>query len=1258
MPSGAGVILEGSEGSIAEIHDEAGGLVLCLGSKFSTTTVQADKDSHFALVSSEVAITRLQENGQLTGDAASVLKLQDAKVGAEAQVGLRETVLSIEGRLESEVDFAIGFNTHLSALKPQQTTISHPHHSPLSHGHSKQSLEDSKTSSPIILENVSFTPQDHLTGHLSTDGQTIVYQPSAEASGEVGLHDNQFVSEFDLAITTPKTIALSGENSSNVAVTLAASDGIKFQQAQSDFQGLTTDTRKLDMVGGKLTVRGDAYFAGGELTGVAAPQIVVGGVVQGDLTSIKIQGKTTVTETSRSHDSCFGLSSSEERSVETTFENAQLLSGGGINLHATDKIQLTGVDAASEKDLILSSKEIELDRLEGVDSHSTSHSTPISHHSSNQTQEVESPSRLVAGQKLELVATKSFSNNASDLVGGEQIVIRSPDIKGCASVLSDSITDRSSGLSLSLPSFHVKNPVTQMLHPEVSIAGLCSGINTAAATLDALRGQASFSALCALTGINPTLSLKWGQKSAQYTSQYVGSGGIYTPSLSLIGSHADFSNNFAIQAKHTFIQLDSLTASAAGLHTTLKTDSSGLAASVDLSGLTTFDAFRSRQSSSQLEWAGNAMDLGDLEWYVDSVALDGVSPHVTHLSGRVNEFSSSTKLDISDQQADSESLTSRGNCEWSQQSAHSETASTLTPFLSDKPLSEISQDFSVGSLTLTGQTGMGIAAEESHYLPIFEIKRSDSRSVSLPLGDLLSAANPGPVFSLFHYQREHDYYQASRSDVVQVLQDTHHHSDIFLPLYHPQAGAQLAKNITWLTASLHQKLSPLTRVHQKPMPQAKPPEKIKHKSQHSTASQSEIDIDLVQRYQAMDPLAPAFYIDWESPSESSMDLPLTTHLQQLLTDDAAEEVSTSTQDLPLAGFYMKSPYPVDEIKTLYRGDTRAPSQIFNEGMTARGSNADLLTHTRSPYSSQYISTSRCRDVAATFPMMPPDFTESYIYAISSIRPTVSVTDELMEDFINGRIDEDAFEVFVNEQERAFVEKIFPHEIKGGWKVDITKEQIRNKEDYPFSIPDEGFSEDFWNEYMFTYSRSVSEKFIPNPDFISPFAIQNFHNSLKIAGISLTVFGAGLDGLSLYNELQHSQQTGNYSNSYREGLRIAGGWSGAWNLGSKTARAGVICEPLGPYAIAVCGFTFGVAGSIAGYFGGSTVATKIYDIARSSGDAIFQQDSQENFHLPTREPDSRGETSLSRVLSQSFFFSRKVTETPKPGQFPTSNPMIR
>lgn len=1267
VASGASAVLEGSEGTIAQIHDEAGGVILYLGSKFSTGTVQVDKDSSLALVNSEVEITRLQEDGRLTGDEG-VLKLEDAKVGG--QVGLREITLIVEGRLESEVDFGIGFNKHLSALKPDESGSRHSHHFFHHHSHPKQTPQDSKASSPIILENVSFTPQDNLSGHLSEDGRTIVYQPSAEAPGDVTLQDNSFVSIFNLAITTPKTITLVGDNSSDVALSLTATDGIKFQHAQSDFAGLTTDTTQLDIVGGKLSVRGDAYFSGGELTGEDAPQILVAGVIQGDLTHVKIQGKTTVTETTSTHESFLGLSTREERSVETTFENAQLVSGGGIDLHAKDKIQFIGVDASSEKDLTLTASEIVLDRMEGVDSHTKSHSTPISDHSREQTQEVESPSRLVAGKKLELDATKSLTNNASDFAGGEQTVIRSPEIKGSASVLTDTFTDRSTGLTSSLPSFHVQNPVTQVLHPGASIAELTGGINTAAATLDALRRQDGFSALSALTGINPTVSLKWGQKGVHFTTQHVGSGGIYTPNLTVIGLHADFSNNFAIKAQHTFIQLDSLTAGAAGLHSTLTTYSSGLEASMGLSGVAVFDAFHSGQTSAQLQWAGDAMDLGDLEWQVGKVTLDGVSPHVTHLSGRVDQFNSRAMLDISDQHGDAESLSSRGSVEWSQQSAHSETASTLMPFISDKPLSEISHDFSVGSLTLTGQTGVGITAQESHYVPIFEIKRSDSRSISLPLGDLLpsSGASPGSVFSLFHYQREHNDYRASRSDVLQVLQDTHHRSDMILPLYHPQAGAQLAKNIAWLTAPLYPKPLPMPTVRQKPLPHSKPPAAIKHTPRHSSPSESEIDIDLLQRYQVMDPLAPAFYIDWESSPDPPGDLPLTTHLQQLLMDDASEELSTGTQDSALAGFYIKSPYPVDEIETLYRGDARDPGQIFNEGMTARGSNSDLLSHALPPDAedffndSLFISTSRCKDVAATFPRIPAD-TKSYIYVISSIRSTVNITEEIVKGVRAGSIDSDNFQVFISEKERAFTSRIFPHEIKGGWKVDITREKIPNIEDFSFSGEEwsllssidelcNGYYQSIGEELSainkprYEYHRTIGEEFIPNPSFISPFSIHNLWDSLKIAGLSLTALGIGIDGLSLYREFQHSQQTGNYDNTYREGVRIGGGWVGAWNVGSVSARGGAVCAPLGPYGVAACGFTFGLAGSIVGYFGGSTIATKIYDVSRASDDVIFQHDSLQTL---SQSPDIGEQASISQVIAQSFFFSKKVTETPKPGQ---------
>ncbi len=71
---------------------------------------------------------------------------------------------------------------------------------------------------------------------------------------------------------------------------------------------------------------------------------------------------------------------------------------------------------------------------------------------------------------------------------------------------------------------------------------------------------------------------------------------------------------------------------------------------------------------------------------------------------------------------------------------------------------------------------------------------------------------------------------------------------------------------------------------------------------------------------------------------------------------------------------------------------------------------------------------------------------------------------------------------------------------------------------------------------------------------------------------VTRVGMVSDGMRLYHEFQDSQESGKYDNTYREGVRIGGGWGGAWATGMLAAKAGaIICAPLTPYGQAGCAF---------------------------------------------------------------------------------------
>jgi hypothetical protein len=106
------------------------------------------------------------------------------------------------------------------------------------------------------------------------------------------------------------------------------------------------------------------------------------------------------------------------------------------------------------------------------------------------------------------------------------------------------------------------------------------------------------------------------------------------------------------------------------------------------------------------------------------------------------------------------------------------------------------------------------------------------------------------------------------------------------------------------------------------------------------------------------------------------------------------------------------------------------------------------------------------------------------------------------------------------------------------------------------------------------------------------AARGLAKNLAVIGRGAMVVGAAMDGYSLYSEYQQSAQTGNYANTYREGVRIAGGWVGAYAAGSLGAEIGAGVGLLfTPAGAVVGGFIGGLIGGGIGYFGGSHTAVQ-------------------------------------------------------------------
>ena len=99
---------------------------------------------------------------------------------------------------------------------------------------------------------------------------------------------------------------------------------------------------------------------------------------------------------------------------------------------------------------------------------------------------------------------------------------------------------------------------------------------------------------------------------------------------------------------------------------------------------------------------------------------------------------------------------------------------------------------------------------------------------------------------------------------------------------------------------------------------------------------------------------------------------------------------------------------------------------------------------------------------------------------------------------------------------------------------------------------------------------------------------------KPLGRAAVVVGAALDGASLYEQVQLSRQTGDWSNTAQEGARIAGGWTGAVAgaklAGTAGAAIGTFIAP--GIGTIVGGAVGGLIGGAVGYMAGSGIGSTI------------------------------------------------------------------
>lgn len=299
---------------------------------------------------------------------------------------------------------------------------------------------------------------------------------------------------------------------------------------------------------------------------------------------------------------------------------------------------------------------------------------------------------------------------------------------------------------------------------------------------------------------------------------------------------------------------------------------------------------------------------------------------------------------------------------------------------------------------------------------------------------------------------------------------------------------------------------------------------------------------------------------------------------------------------------------VFEGTSYYRGDARGFSEIFHKGFTAYGTNTDLLLHLGGiEGSSAYISMSVYKNIAARFPYFAPyGKNRTYLYEVHTPRPMINVVDDLAN---LGLFDKKSLSYrSFDEMGERLISKIKPGEIKGCWAIDVTREMIVNPEPYELK----GYPKEWIEKNCYRAIRTPQEQFIPNPNY-SPSGLSTWKVA-RTLGHTLTGIGVVLDANQLYYEYTLSKEAGNYTNTYREASRIAGGWTGAFKAGTFCAEQALIYSaPLTPLGQTACVIVSGLVGSGLGYYFGGEITKMLYDFNRNEPrmDVKFEKTIQTN-----------------------------------------------
>lgn len=1027
-------------------------------------------------------------------------------------------------------------------------------------------------------EGLHYTSDSSYTASLTTDGMIIYSSPT-----EMKLKNEHIIAATPIGYQAP-TITISGHNSGDASLTLI-SDKVVMQRADNQFSGgFTLESKHTTIDGGKTTAGAiDLHGIDLEIKN-GAKVIGKDDVIVNMEQDVSIEGRQIVTTQVSEHDHCLFFTDKTTKKT-TTFDNALLASADGqVSIHAHTILQKDADIAAEGNIYVDADQKIDIDAAIGHDTLDKSHSNFFGNDKSHQDTEVASGSHIDSKGIVTLHAGEEIHNRGGSINAAEiRQYISSPTGK----ITNESLILNRSGFAshtgfsfqniagmtwpFNLDQYTRQLPLVDGIH---GIEFVGEAGNFANQLLGALRRRQMMEQLQQVLSLNgglslhPALSWQFGTQRSEYHDQFVGPGSFSAPLLDLDAKEAYFLNDFAVDAKSTHMRGGELHTRAAELRSSSNDYSSQIGLSTRLFDPVDVSFSHSAGHESKIDYQGSATHFGDLDIHASLIDEYGTTLDIGHLTGHVDSIVSASPLAEEHRSGYHLGFSYGGSFSFGCYDQDAWHVTTPSPLVVDR-----SDGFSVDQIDLTGQIlPEGVHAGQSQLVPLYDVTRQHSFNFSMPWRELVSGQlpvhEPPHLFSFIHYdgqQQDHKIQHGGTED-GRIWRDYDSHLPLTIPIYHPQVGREFLDNLSWLGRQWQPAASPVTYPSvRKPQLPALHQYAHLHADHHLPDRLSvgeDIPIDFVALYNASSPLG--------------------------------IRVGLLPGALP---YYSSS----EGIQHLYRGAAKDIDEAFNKGFTARGENVDLFSHAMDPedylIDSAFISTSLDKDVASTFPKSYFEIYNSYLYEIYSTRPTIDVAKELMHRVSQDDIVPEDFEIYRGEQERAFVSKIFPYEIKGAWEVNVTKERVAYLEDLSPIIA--SWSPEAIDEICHTYHRTVGEEFISNPNFISPSTIERVLIIARSLGCLFTGVGLALDGRSFYHEFQASKESGNYDNTYREGVRIGGGWVGAWGMGSFYAETGVaICVPLTPVGQAVCGLGMGLVGSALGYYGGSAVTTKIYDVDRN------------------------------------------------------------